>query len=273
MATAHQFRVEDDRDLNAPEKRRSWLSGCLIGCLVVMVVMLLLGVIAAIWVTRNWKNWAANSISVVVKQSIENTDLPPEEKAQVVAEIDRGAKAFADGEISGEQAARLMEQLVQSPLITAIVASAAEKKYVDPSGLSEEEKTAANITLQRFARGVIDQKISEQTYETVLSNIATKQGDQWQLKDTVTDEELRKFLEAAKTAADDADVVEQPPQVDPSDEIKRLIDEALNDQIRPPAMEAPPNGDVPPPDMPPPADKAPAGTAPADAPSEPAKDG
>jgi nitrogen fixation/metabolism regulation signal transduction histidine kinase len=274
MATAHQFRVEDDRDPNAPEKRRSWLTGCLIGCLAVVVVMVLLGIIAGIWVSRNWKGWFANSLSVVVKQSIAETDLPAEEKEQINAQIDRGAKAFADGEISGEQAARLMEKLVESPLLTAIVASAAEKKYVDPSGLSEEEKAAANVTLQRFARGVIDQKISEQTYETVMSNIATKQNDQWQLKDKVTDEELRKFLEAATKAADEAGVAEQPPHVDPSDEIKRLIDEALNPAA---AMEAPPAGEPAPGAEPPPAEKsppveaAPAETPPVEAPAEAAK--
>jgi nitrogen fixation/metabolism regulation signal transduction histidine kinase len=270
MSTAHQFRVEDDRDPNAPEKRRSWLTGCLIGCLAIVVVMVLLGIIAGIWISRNAKGWIANSLSTVVKQSIAETDLPAEEKEQINAQIDRGAKAFADGEISGEQAALLMEKLIQSPLLTAIVASAAEKKYVDPSGLSEEEKTAANVTLQRFARGVIDQKINPQTYETVMKSIATKQGDEWELKETVSDDELRKFLEAAKTAADDAKVEEQPPQVDPSDEVKRLIDEALKNEITPPAMEAPSENEVPPLETEP--AKAPAAEAPpAEAPVEPAK--
>jgi hypothetical protein len=239
MAT-HQFRVEDDRDPDAPPKPRSWMSGCLIGCLVVVVVVLLLGVLATLWVARNGKSWLAQSVSAAVKESINETDLPAEEKAEINAEIDRATNAFRDGRMSNEQAVMLMQGLAQSPLITAIVASAAEKKYVDPSGLSDEEKTAANLTLQRFARGVIDRKINEQTYESVMSNIATRQGDQWQLRDKVTDEQLRAFLTAAKTAADEAGVAAEPPQIDPSDEVKRLIDDAISGKA-PPAIEMPPS--------------------------------
>ena len=51
----------------------------------------------------------------------------------------------------------------------------------------------------------------------------------WKLRETLTDEQLRAFLKAAKEQADAAAIPEQPESFDPSDEVKRIIDEALNE--------------------------------------------
>lgn len=241
---SHQF------DPEPPAKPRSWLTGCILGCLVFAVIALLLTGLAAIWISRNWKAWTASTVSQGIKQTIATLDLPPQEKIEVMAEVDRAAKAFADGQMSGEQAAKLLTNIVKSPLMTVMLAAAADKKYIAPSGLNAEEKVAANVTLQRFARGVFDDKISEATYESVMKNIATKHSDRWELRDKVSDDELRKFLAEAEQAADDADIEENPPQIDPSDEIKRLIDQALSNSD---SNVAPPL-EIPPVDMPPPAD-------------------
>jgi hypothetical protein len=51
--------------------------------------------------------------------------------------------------------------------------------------------------------------------------------DQWKLRPKLTDEELRAFLAEAKKQADDAGIPDQPADIDPSGEIKKIVDEAL----------------------------------------------
>jgi hypothetical protein len=75
-----------------------------------------------------------------------------------------------------------------------------------------------------------------------MTHIAIKQGqNNWRFKDNVSDDELKKFLDDAKKAADDAGVAETPEKIDPSDEMKRIIDEAMASPAdAAPAVEAPP---------------------------------
>ena len=241
MATT-QFRVEDERDLQDPSGRRpSWMKGCLIGCLATVVVVLLLGTVATIWIYRNAKDWAAAGISTVVKQGIDQSDLPPQEKDQIKVEIDRAANAFKSGQMSAEQAALLMQNLMESPLMTTLAAAAVEAKYLNKSGLSDEEKAEAKVTLQRFLRGSIDQDISKKSSDAAISHIADRQPDgNYRIRDKFSDADLRAFLAEAKKAADEAQIPEQPQEFDPSDEVKRIIDEALMEP-------APPDIDIPPP--------------------------
>jgi hypothetical protein len=244
-----QFRVEDERYQQAPPPPRSnWLRGCLLGCLAVVVLFLILGVVATIWISRNWRAWTANTMSMAIKVSIDETGLPDAEKEQIKAEVDRGANLFRDGKISNEQAARLVETIMASPLMTALITSGAEKKYLDSSGLSDEEKSEAKVTLQRFARGIIDNKINQQTRDAAMQHISETQADgSRRLRDKVSDAELLAFLTDAKKAADEAQIPEQVPQIDPSDEVKRIIDEVTSEPaMGPPQIEVPPPAETPP---------------------------
>ena len=124
-----------------------------------------------------------------------------------MVEVNRVADAFREGRLSMEQTALIMQEVVESPLMTTIIASAAEQHYLDKSGLNDEERAEARVTLQRFLRGSIDGKINEQTMDAALSHVATKKPDgSWEFREKVSDEELRAFLGEAKRAADEAEI-------------------------------------------------------------------
>jgi len=258
MATVQQ-RVEDERfQQDPPIRRPSWMKGCLIGCLVTVVVLLLVGTIATIWISRNWRGWAANVASQGINQGIDSSGLPAEEKNQIKVEVNRVIVEFREGRMTNEQVARLMQNLVESPLMTTLAAAAVEAKYLNNSGLSAEEKADAKVTLQRFLRGDMDKKISKESADVALSKIGDRQPDgNYRVRENLTDAEIRAFIAAAKKAADDAQVAEQPEQFDPSDEVKRIIDQAMMEPAppeieippvmkTPPADGVPPTGDVPP---------------------------
>jgi hypothetical protein len=229
---ATEFRVEDERfnPSEPPERRRSWLAGCMIGCLVVLGAVLVLGALAAWWLSRNWRGLSANVATKVVEEGIKSSELPAEEQAEIMVEVNRVADAFREGRLSKEQITAIMQKLDESPLVTMAIASAAEKQYLAKSGLSDEERAEARVTLRRFLRGSIDGKINEQSVDAALSHVATKTPEgQWEIREKVSDEELRAFLAEAKRAADEAEIPEQPEEFDPSDEVKRIIDEAMRE--------------------------------------------
>ncbi len=243
MATT-QYRAHDEFDQTEPPVRqRNWMTGCMLGCLAVIVLLLVLGTVATVWISRNWRTWFSAGASQAVGQAIDASELPVEEKDQIKVEADRFFAAFREGRVSTEQFGELVQKFMESPLMTTLVASAAEKKYLDNSGLSDEEKADARVTLQRFLRGAIDEKIDRQSIDVALGHVADKQPDgNWRFRDKVSDEELRAFLAEAKKAADDAQIPEQPEEFDPSDEVKRIIDESMSEPAAAPtASDVAPN--------------------------------
>jgi hypothetical protein len=219
----HSFQVEE------PERKRSWWQTCLIGCLGVLAVMLVVAVVVGIWVSRNWRGWAAEFGSQAINQGIDSSDLPPQEKVEVKVQVERVAKAFRDGQISNEQASAIIKKLIESPLMPSFVVMAVERNYFDHSKLSDDEKAEGRKSLKRFARGIFDDKIKEKGIDAVMAHVAERKGDgQWRLRTTVSDDELRAALGEAKAQADAANIPAEPENIDPSDEVKRIIDESLN---------------------------------------------
>jgi hypothetical protein len=80
----------------------------------------------------------------------------------------------------------------------------------------------------------MDRSIDQESVDKTLSHVADKKDDgSWSLRDQVTDDQLRAFLAAAKTEADEANVPEELEPFDPSDEIKSIIDEAMAEPVAP----------------------------------------
>lgn len=213
--------------VDLPPPRSAW-KGCLIGCLVVLGVLLVFAVVIGIWVGKNWRGWFADFGSEAVKQGIKSSDLPPQEKVEVMEQVERVAKAIRDGRISMEQAVTIGEKLMESPLMPSLVVVAVEKQYFDESGLSDDEKAEGRKALRRFARGMVDKKIDQQGVDAVLSHVADRKADNsWEPRSKVSDAELRAALKEAKERADAAGIPEEPEEFDPSDEVRRIIDESL----------------------------------------------
>lgn len=222
-------RMEDERfQVDPPVRQRTAMQSCLIGCLIVFLVMSVLALIAGYVVYRNWRGWTADVASRIARDGIDQSQLPAQEKQEVLAQIDRITDAFRTNKMSVAQFQKLVDQLSNSPLMMSIIASAMETKYIAKSGLNAEEKAQATQTLRRFLRGNIDGKIDAQGRDLAMAQVADKQPDgNWKLREQVSDEELRKFLEIAKAEADKANIPDEPNDFDPSEELKRIVDDVL----------------------------------------------
>jgi len=209
-----------------PVRRNS--SGCLKGCLIALAAILVLMALAGFFVSQNWRGWVGSMAGTLIDQTLESSALPAEEKIEVKEQLNRVTEAFSSGAMSGDQMERLMVQLVESPLFAAFMVYAVEEKYFDQSGLSDEEKEAGKTSLMRFVRGLTQEKIDEQAMEEVMDHIGDRQNDgSWQMRDQVSDQELRAMLATANKHADAAEIPEEVEKFDPSDELKLIIDQAL----------------------------------------------
>ena len=209
-------------------QERSSSSGCLKGCLIAAVIVILIALGVVVWVMLSWKGWVADFTTEAVGVMIDESDWPDQEKLELKAEVERLGQAFRNGDLSGDQLLVLMEEIADSPLMTTMVVAAIETKYVDDSGLSDEEKEAGRVALRRFVRGMINDKISEDDLDEAMRHIADKGPDgEWELRESVSDDELRKLFEIVEAKADEAGIPEEVEEVDPSDELRRIIDEAL----------------------------------------------
>ncbi len=221
----------ESRDFDRPESPPTPRSGCskfMMGCGCLLAGMLVIALVIGVWVALSWKGWVAETSKVVAAQVVAQSSLKPEDKVRITKRIDQLADDFKSGKVSSEQAVKVLSQIGQSPLFPIAMVMAAEEKYVKPSGLSADDKTAAQLTLQRLARGAFEKKIPEADLKEVMQLLMQKQADgQEQLKQTLTDAELTAFLDKAKQKADTASVPDEPFEVDIADELEKAIDRAL----------------------------------------------
>jgi hypothetical protein len=212
----------------SPPRRGSGIKNCLIGCLIVAVVGLLICGGVAWYVVRNFKTLATNLARQAIVSAVEQSELDPAEKTAVIAEVDRVIDQYRSGQISTEDLAKIMQGLAESPVMGAILVFSIDAKYVQPSGLSDEDKQGAKRTLQRVLRGAAEKKLSHAQIEAALEPVTKGTSeDNRQLKETVTDEELRRFLEQLKQLADEAEIPDEPFEVKISDEFRQAVDRAL----------------------------------------------
>ncbi len=219
----------DDRSSDERPKLRS--NGCrnlAIGCGCATVCILLVAVGIGFWVAQNWKSLAADFTKQVAADAVAKSSLPEADKARILKRINQLADDLKSEKVSTEQLGKVMEQIAKSPLLPLALVMAADEKYVKPSGLSGDDQDAARRTLQRLARGAFEKSIPENDVQEVMKLVMNHQPDgSEQLKERLTDDELKAFLEKAKEKADAASVPDEPFEVNIADELEKAIDKAL----------------------------------------------
>ena len=224
---SERFQIEP-YESDEPDRTKSRMSGCLVGCLGAFGVSVILLVVAAVWISRNWQDWVADFCLHAIDTMVESSDLPELEKKEIQIQVVRVADAFSAGELPAEKMALIVEYFKESPLLTSMVVASVERKYFDRSGLTDEEKEQGRIDLRRFVRGMVDEEIDEDAFHAAVEPITDKRPDGgWRIRETVTDDQLRALLKAAKEKADAAGIPAEVEEVDPSDEVQRIIDAAL----------------------------------------------
>lgn len=202
--------------------------GALKGCLIALVIFLVLVVIGVIVVVMNWRNWFASAAGAGIEAMIDASHMPATEKQESKAHFKQLMDDFRAGNVSMGQLSRVAEELEESPVFPVALTMWFEQSYVLPSAMPDEEKAEARLTMDRFARGLYEEKIPFNASDDVLAPMmeTTPDGDE-ELKQNPTVDDIRAALANMKQRADDAGVPEESFTIDVSDEVKKAIDRAL----------------------------------------------
>lgn len=210
-------------------KKKSWWPTCLIGCFV-MFVLILVGGGIGIWVlTKKGPAMFAEIARTGLTSAVNESDLPAEEKQQVVAQIDRLVDGFKSGEITGEELGTAMQKVMESPVMAGFIVAGFKAQYVDNATWPDEEKASANRALERLWRGSDEGKITMNDLEPLLNIVATKTGNSWQMKPKLSDEEVKQFVAKSSEIADTAAIPDEAYPIKISATLKKFVDEIFQE--------------------------------------------
>lgn len=214
--------------------------GVLAGCLIALAIVGVLVVGVGIYAAMSWRTWASDLVDTVVEKGIEQSSLPDSEKQEVLAVVNSFTGEFEAGDVSVEDFFKVLEELGQSPVMPAMIVMGIEESYIADSELTDEEKADGSKQLSRFVRGVAEGTISQTKIDDVTEpihapmdatdKVAIHTGNiNVELKNpkNVTADELRTFLANAKAEADAAEIPDEKVEIDWSDELQLAIDRAL----------------------------------------------
>lgn len=192
--------------------------------LIIFGVIFLCMIIGAIYVGMHWKSWTAEFANVAVQGVLKDSGLPPDQQQSILTEVKQLGDDFKTGKISTEQIGKVAKSISESPLIPLAGVQLARHQYIEPSDMNEKEKAEAILSLQRFARGVYEKKISKEELNEAVKPVADlRNNGNWKIKDNPTRMEIDQFVANVKARADAAMIPNEPFEVNIAEEVKKAL--------------------------------------------------
>lgn len=169
-----------------------------------------------------------NSGRSAAKQWVGELGLPEDQVAGLSAQIDRLADGTINETIGQAEWDAITQSVGDGALSKMITAWALKMKYIYPSAMSSEDKAAAEATLDRIARGVVEDKITEAELQAIAKPYETidPQSGDTTARD-LTNDELNELLGKLATLADENEVPQGSWQPDYAAELRKAIDKGL----------------------------------------------
>jgi hypothetical protein len=215
--------------------RRSGISW-LVGLLLVFVGFLVLGgvvCVAGVWyVASNIDKWVVGLGREAIVAAINDSELPDGEKTEVITQVDRLVTAYKEKRINQQDLERVMTELQDAPALKALALYGIEDEFLAGAELPPAELEAAHRTFERALRGVYEGKINDEVFYKALPGYdddqpvrlaSTNPAD----ADSTSEDDLRELLVKLKVMADNAQIPDEAFQLDIGDEVKKLVDRAL----------------------------------------------
>jgi hypothetical protein len=199
--------------------------------IILLVLVLCCGGIIT-YIYLNFRSMVAGMIRGPVMQQIQTADLPADQKAGITATIDQLSRDFEEDRLSYQQVARIFERLGQGPFFALIEIESARVFCIDASKPDPEKRKTMTRTCQRLQRGLTENRVSTDQVTDALTLIQmTNSDNQRTFKPNLTAREADMFIERAREIVEQANVPDEPYQVDYAGQLQHAVDEALNRQV------------------------------------------
>jgi len=219
--------VEAGESITSPRSPLKYIG---IGCLGVVIVLAVL----VAYIAWNWRAWSANQIRERVMLIVETSGLPQPQREAILADVDALAEQFKAGEVSTDELRMIAEQL--QGILPAALVYTFEVKYLPQSGLDEQEMQEAALTAQRYARGLVEGRISDESMQKIvpmMTKETPQEGDI--LKTEMSDEQVRDILAIMTEQVEAAGIPAEPYVVDFATRIDAAITSVLGPDWSPTA--------------------------------------
>ena len=208
--------------------------GILQGCLIAVAIVFILLVAVLVFVVMNIRGWAAGVMQAVSEEAIKQSDLPETEKPEIIAIFDEFANSFKDGDVTWEELFEVFKDPDKSPVIAMGVVMQFEGAYVGASGLSDEEKEAAKLTLNRTAQGLASGALDWDQAGDILEPVTVHDDDGGHTllgPSKATDDQIREVIALASAAVEEAGITDEYVEIDLSEEFRKHIEDRLGRAI------------------------------------------
>jgi Asp-tRNA(Asn)/Glu-tRNA(Gln) amidotransferase B subunit len=193
-----------------------------IGCGII-VILIIAGVIV---LSFTWRSVVADMMTQGIRAAVEQSGLNQHEQKGVIDALDRVVKRFEEGKLSAEQLNELARSFFEGELAMVILFRTFSVRYIEPSGLSPEEKEGGKRVLRQFFRGIHEGKVSEDQVKQFFQRFPKQDG---RIKEKLTDAELKGVLSEMQTILAGKEISAEEFKVDVVEEVNRIVDSILKE--------------------------------------------
>lgn len=219
-------------DGNQEKPKNGWFKGCLIGCLAVGVLSIIICAGVSYYAYKNGPQLVIQGTRQVLTALLVESNLPDEEQTAILEQFDRVGTGYLAGDVSLQDVGAILQDLAESPLVSALLIQVVDAGHLDKSGLSDEEKAEARDTLKRVFYGVMNDQLDQSELDALMQHIrknpnSAEAGEKLQIKDAFTDDELRGLIADAKEICDAKEIPLEETEIKISDKMKEIIDKRI----------------------------------------------
>ena len=237
-ATQHQFELDTELD-----SHQQGLGGCAQAAIAFAgftIILLCIGLAGVYWAVRNARDIAANMVTPAIQETVSQMEIPTSQKKQISAKISDLAQDFKTQKLDIEDLKQILKGVVESPIAGAAATIWFTDEYINKSSLTTEQKAEATDTTQRFAKGLLENKINNEEADEIMDMISERTPNgQTQIKEALTDEQLRAALAKMKIAADASGVPADVPDINFATEFDKVVSKVLEGTQNPKASASP----------------------------------
>lgn len=189
-------------------------------------ILLVLVIVGVVLVMIYGRNMLAAWTRGVVSSTLQEWNLPEDQRVEMMAQTERVLAVFVDGRLSMEQVRGIVEQVGKSPVQYIGLMHMVQIRYVVPSDMSEDEKAHAIRILDRAIRAFGHELLTNEDGKELSALLDQRpQEPTVTLPQTMTNEEILDFVANVEAKLEGLDVPDEP--VDLAAILRRIVDESF----------------------------------------------
>jgi hypothetical protein len=197
-----------------------------IGCFAALLVVAGMLAVGGVYLYNNFKRLTAETAVQAVRQGIRESELPAEQQTAIIQRVEELANDFRSGDLTMEEMFEIGQRIIES---RAVIASGAEfvvrKEILDGAALDQDEQTHVDRLMDRLARGIVSEQLEFADFESVKDIILVRgEDDEYRLKEHLSREDVDEFIGALEALVDEADIPDEPFEIDLAAELDRIIE-------------------------------------------------